>query len=684
MTTSTPLFRRATLLHIVTLAALAPLFSPATALAQSPTASGPAPTPDPTTATQAPTPATPPPVAKVSPDSRPAPISKRQLQEADDAYLNGARLLDHHDLVGAETQFAKAKQLSPGNPDYARALIVAREDRVTELVQRAGKARLLGQSAAADTLLAQARALDPENAIVAEHFDPQPPTATFTPTLSGNQAANENLDEPSSPDAIGKTNLSFAGVITLLPTKAPKSFHVHTDVRQVISQITASYGIRAVFDPSVVPQSMRFDLDDTTYAQVMPIVLQMGQLFAVPLDPHSILVAKDTPDNRQRLERQIEETIYLPALPPDQMNELLNVVRNIFDLKQVTVQNGAGALVVRAPESVLSAMNLTLADLIDGGSQVMIDLKLYSIDKTHMRNIGAQLPQQFGIYNVESAATALVNSNQTLVNQAIAQGLIPAGASNITIALALIASGLVQSTLLSSTIGFFGGGLTATGVTTNVNPTFNLALNSSDTRALDDIQLRVGDHQSATFRVGSRYPITTSTFSFQSSARTSALQGLTVNGVPVANLLNQILGNASSTTIPQIQFEDLGITLKATPIVQKTNNITVSIDLKIEALTGTALNNIPLLTSRQFISELTIADGQTALLISSLSKTESSAVSGYPGLAELPGFQSTISDQTTEQDSTDLLLLITPRIVRRRSSVIAGPRISLNLPSRSD
>lgn len=654
--------------------ALAPAQSPTTPPPESNPASTPTstiPTPDPATA---PTPA--PAKAQVSPSSLPASLSKRQLQEADDAYLNGARLLDRHDLAGAETQFAKAKQLNPGSPDYAMALIVAREHRVTELVLKAGKARLLGQTAAADTILAQARALDPQNAIVLQHFDPSPLTASFTPTL----AAKDLSEDAPNPAAIGSNNLSFAGVITLLPTKAPKSFHYHTDVRQVISQISVAYGIRSVFDASVTPQNMRFDLDDTTYAQVMPIVLEMGQLFAVPLDPHSILIAKDTPDNRQRLERQIEETIYLPALTPEQMSELLNVVRNIFDLKQVSVQNSAGTMVVRAPESVLSALNLTLADLVDGGSQVMIDLKLYSIDKTHTRNIGAQLPQQFGIYNVESAASSLVNANQTLVNQAIAQGLIPAGANNISIALALIASGLVQSALLSNTIGFFGGGLTATGVTANVNPSFHLALNSSDTRALDDIQLRVGDHQSATFRVGSRYPITTSTFSFQSSAATSALNGVTVNGVPASQLLNQILGNASSTTIPQIQYEDLGITLKATPIVQKTNNVTMHIDLKIEALTGTALNNIPLLTSRQFISDLTIADGQTALLVSSLSKSESGAVSGYPGLGELPGFQSTISNTTTEQDSSDLVLLITPRIVRRRASIIAGPRIAINLP----
>ena len=94
---------------------------------------------------------------------------------------------------------------------------------------------------------------------------------------------------------------------------------------------------------------------------------------------------------------------------------------------------------------------------IDGGSEVMIELKLYAVDKTNQRNIGTQLPQQVGLYNVNAVAQNLVNSNQSLVNQAIAQGLIPAGSSNITIALALIASGLVQSTLLSNTVGFFGG-----------------------------------------------------------------------------------------------------------------------------------------------------------------------------------------------------------------------------------
>jgi len=593
-----------------------------------------------------------------------APANKRQLQAAADAYLNGARALDHKNLVAAETQFSKAVSLNPRNSEYAVALALTRGHRVTELVQQAGKARLLGHNDTADALIEQARALDPQNSIVTQHLDPGPLPSGFIPSVG-------------SPDSIQ----TYSGPITLLPADAPQSFHLRSDVKQVVTEVATKYGIRAIFDPSVAPQSLRFDLDDTRYAQAMPILLDMARLIAVPLDAHSIFVAKNTLENRQRLERQIEETIYIPALTQEQMSELSNVVRNIFDLKQVTVQNNIGTMVVRAPESVLSALNLILADLIDGGSQVMLDLKLYSVDKTRTRNIGSTLPQQIGVYNVQSAAQSIVAANQTLVNQAIAQGLVPAGSTNVTIALALIASGLVQSALLSNTIGFFGGGITQTGVTTNVNPSFSLALNASDTRILDDVQLRMGDRQSATFRAGSRYPITTSTYSFTAANSTSpALAGVTVNGVSAASLL----ANVSSVTVPQISFEDLGITLKATPTVQKSNNVTLHLDLKIEALTGSILNNIPILASRQFTSDITIADGQTALMVSSLSKTESGAVSGIPGLGELPGFQSAVSDRTTELDSSDLVLLITPHIVRRRSSIISGPRIALNLPSTAN
>jgi general secretion pathway protein D len=588
--------------------------------------------------------------------------TRHQTQAAEDAYLAGARLLDHNDLTGAEIQFDKAVKLNPSNSDYASAYALTHQRHITELVQESGKARLLGQNEKAETLLAEARLLDPENNIVGQHVDSGALPRAFHPEIE--PWINEGP--------------AIAGPITLLPSSGLKSFHLRSDEQNIIRQVLSGYGIRAIFDDSVQRQNIRFDLDDSPYQQTVSILFDMVHLFAVPLDATSVLIAKDTPDNRQKFERQLQETIYIPGMTNDEMDSLGTLIKNVFDVKQISVNKNSGNLVIRAPQETLTYVNLTLADLIDGGSEVMIELRLYAVDKTNQRNIGAQLPQQVGIYNVASAAQNLVTANQSLVNQAIAQGLIPAGSSNTVIALALIASGLVQSTLLSNTIGFIGGGLTQTGVTINQNPAFNLALTASDTRALNDIQIRVGDRQPATFRVGQRFPITTATYSTASPAQTSALAGISVNGVSAASLLNAAVG--SPITIPQIQYEDLGLTLKATPTVQRSGAIRMHIDLKIEALTGGSSNNIPVLNSQQFASDVTVDDGDTAVMVSSLTKSESASISGYPVLGELPGFQTATADKTTMTDTSNLILLITPHITRRRSDLMAGPRIAINLP----
>jgi Flp pilus assembly secretin CpaC len=595
--------------------------------------------------------------------------SPRQQREADDAYLAGARLLDRGDLAGAETQFAKAVALNPANAGYVQAASLAREHRVTELVQKAGKARLLGHSDKSESLLAEAQRLDPTNAIVTQHLDAAVAQASFQPRIQTIQDASPVWQQ---------NTLAITGPITLEPKPGRQSFQIVSDSKLALTQVLSSFGVRTVYDESFQSKPLRFDVDDVDYEKASSILFEMANAMAVPLDSHSILIAADTTENRQRLERQLQETIYVPGFTTEQMNELGNVVRTVFDVKQATVQTGAGSLAVRAPEDTLTAVNLTLADLIDGGAEVLLDMRLYTIDRTRQRNIGAQLPQQIGVYNVESEARKLVQANQSLVQQAISQGLIPADASDITIALALISSGLVQSALLSNTLGFFGGGLTASGVTANTSTTFNLSLNSSDTRALDSIQLRVGDRQIGRFKSGTRYPIITSTYTSGITGNTSSLAGTTINGVSAQSLLNQYLGSSGSVTIPQIQYEDLGLLVEATPAVQRSGLVRLKLNLKIEALGGAAINNIPILVNRQYSSDVTVRDGETTLIASSLSRSESAAISGIPGLSELPGFQTASADKTAETDSSELILLITPHVVRHRSNETAGPRIAFN------
>ncbi len=598
------------------------------------------------------------PAAPGVPATSAAPSDKQKAQAAG-AYVAGAKALDHSDYAAAEKHFTRALTLNPDNHAYQVALAIAREHHVTDLVQHSGREHMLGHTARADDLLATARALDPENPIVTQHADPNTNIRT-APWLA--QAP------------------VFAGAIALTPKTAIKSFHSHTEVQAVVREVTSAFGIRPIFDDSVTHQSIRFDIDDVSYDQAMSILLHINHLFTVPLDATSILVARDTPDNRQRLERLMEEIVYVPGMTPEQMSDLGNVVRNIFDVKQATVENGLGNIVIRAPEQTLNALNLTLADLLDGTSEVLFDLKLYEIDITHQRTTGLSLPSQIGVYNVASQAQSLVAANQTIVNQAIAEGLIPATASILQIAEYLIGSGVAMSALLSSTIGIFGGGITTTGVYTTGSTTLNFGLNASDTRSLDEIQLRVTDRQPAEFRVGTRYPITTSTYSTGVVANASSLAGVSVNGVSASSLLSQLTGSTSQT-IPQIQYEDLGLTLKATPTVTKMGAISLKLDLKVEALAGGSLDNIPILNNRQFVSDITIPDGETAVILSNVNRSEIRAINGIPGLSELPGFQNA-TEQMVEADSSQLVLMLTPHIVRRRPHALSGPRIAFT-PART-
>ena len=579
----------------------------------------------------------------------------RTILAAQTAYLAGARLLEKDDLVAAEREFTHATQLDPAATEYAIALELTRQHRVTALVQQAGKARLTGDIPSAESFLQQARTLDPQNPLVLEH--------TTDPT----SAATDR-----SPSNIG-------GAIQLEPSASPAVLHLTGNTRTILTAVASAYGLRAVFDDTVPNKDMRFDMDSATYAQALPAATQMAGVFAVPLDPQTILFAKDDPVDRQRLEPLLEKTFFLPGMSPEQINDIANVIRTIFGITRASVQTTLGAIVVRAPESLLEPVALTLNQFIDNDSEVMLDVRLYEHDMTRNRNIGTTLPTQAGIYNVEAEATNLVNSNQSLVQQAIAQGYISSTASNLQIALALIGSGLVQSSLLSSTFGFFGNGLTLTGVTETGSIGFNLALNQSQTRTLDDLQMSVADRQTGTVRSGTRYPIITSTYTTGISTPASSLSNATINGVSVASLLSQFSGG-SSTTIPQVQYEDLGLTLKATPTIQRSGRIYMALDMKVEALSGTSLDGNPILNQREFVSNISVANGETAMLVSNLNRTETAAVSGLPGISELPGFQVPL-DQNAEKDTSQLVVLITPHVVRRSTNLLAGPEMIVHVPN---
>ena len=582
--------------------------------------------------------------------------SARQTRMAQKFYLLGVRAMEKGDADAAEKAFAKASKADPSNREYAVDWQIARQHGITKLVQDADKARLMGHAELARAKLAEALALDPKNPEVSQHIDD-------LANLAGTPPPDDTL------------TATLAPAIELAPKPGKQSFHLKSSEQEVLRRVLEAYGLSVVTDDSLATTTIRFDADDLDYAQAAHLVNLVTNSFMVPLDPVRVLVAKDTKENRAKYERLSVETLFLPGLSTVEFSDMGNIAKNVLGVTQSAVQPGSGTLTVRAPIGNLTALNRTFADLLDGKSELLLDVKIYDVENTRTGVVGVQLPQTTTVFNVPTELNSVIQGNQSLVQQIISSGLANAG-DFAAIAAILIASGEVTSSILSQPFATFGNGLTLTGLTSN-GITGNLSLNAADTRALDQIQLRLDDNAEGTIRSGTRYPITTSNYS-SIAASSVSIPGITSPGL--SSILSGLGVNASSLAsappIPQVEYEDLGLTLKVTPRIERSDGVALKIDLKIQALQGASLNGLPVLTNRSYTADIVLRHGASALVVGDLSRQESNAVSGTPGLTELPGF-SALSSTTKEFDVSNLAILVTPHILRRRHDQLRGPLIPL-------
>jgi type II secretory pathway component GspD/PulD (secretin) len=393
--------------------------------------------------------------------------------------------------------------------------------------------------------------------------------------------------------------------------------------------------------------------------------------FYVPLDAHRVLVARDTAENRQRLMRLESETIYLPGLSSTELTDVSTLAKNVFEIQQVAAEPTAGTLTLRAPERTLNAFNATIRELLDGRNQVMLEVRLIQIAHTGQRKTGIQPPQSISAFNVYAEEQSILNANQSLVQQIVSSGLAAPGDTLAIIGI-LLASGQVSSSLFSNGIALFGGGLTQSALAPGA-VTANLNLNSSDSRQLDEMQLRLGDGEKATMRSGTRYPIQTSSYSGLSASLPS-IPGLT--GAGASGSLNSLLSQyaGSIPNVPQVEYQDLGLTLSATPKVMRNDDVALTIEMKIDALSGGSINGNPILDNRAYSGVVTLRRGEGVVVVSNIDKQQSRAISGVPGLSEIPGLNN-LTGNDTQKNYATLLIVMTPHVIRGTQAAGHSPMI---------
>jgi len=276
--------------------------------------------------------------------------------------------------------------------------------------------------------------------------------------------------------------------------------------------------------------------------------------------------------------------------------------------------------------------------------------------------LGTTLPTQFTLFNISPSLLASLGAGaQNLINQLIASGGINQANSQAIQALLGQLQQSSQNSLLSlQPFATFGGGLTLMGL--NASPpgiTVTLNLNESDVKNLEHVTLRASQNSPTVMRLGERYPIVNATFA--PIYNTQAIASVISNGSYIA-------------PFPSINYEDLGLNLKTTPIIHSDAAVSMKLDLNLRSLGSTTVNGIPIINNRQYSGSITLKNGESAVIAGIISEVDSRSLSGYPFLSRVPGLTYGAAEHDKNVNNDDLLIVITPHILRMpRQEAIAIP-----------
>jgi general secretion pathway protein D len=562
----------------------------------------------------------------------PCPISKKDHKAAEHEFKQGVRLQDKGKLLEAFERFTQAAEIEPANAGYASARETLRQQLVRNALDSGNKHLLANQRVEAMADLRSAIALDPENEFVRQRIRDVLGT-TIAPTLK------------AVPDQPGTQP------ILIQPSPGVRDFHFRGGSREFIEQVANAFGLTVIFDESVQSRQLRVDVTQVDFARAFITATQLTKTFYVPLSSRQLLMVLDTPSNRQAFERMTTRTFYVPeAGTPQELNDIVNALRIMFDIRYIVQQPNQGTITMRAPASAVDAATRFLESLGSGRPQVLFEVKAYEVSSTLTRQVGVHAPLELQVFNVPTEAQKILgNQNiQDIINQLIASGLINQG--NTTEISALIAQFLGQSSspLLSGTLLLFGGGITQSAIPLP-GTTVNLSVNDSTVRTLENLTLRAGHGTPAILKIGSRVPILNATFA------------------PISNspALSQVLQNQSfRAPFPSFNYEDVGLNIKATPLVRRDSAVTVDLEMQIRALGAVNINGIPVISNREYKGTITVRDGEQIVVAGMLSKSEQYSVRGFPGISRVPLIGAALSDHNKQFQDSELLIVLTPHILR--------------------
>jgi general secretion pathway protein D len=521
------------------------------------------------------------------------------------------------DYDTALVHYEHALRNSPTNIEYKLKCDHVRAEAAESHMEKGQKEFDAGDLNIALAEFRRAQALDPSNSAAEQNVKR---TMDLLAPAKGGAAS----DAPKQPLPGGGDLLSGPPELKLM-SREPINLKMTNDSRVAFQTVAELAGLSVIFDPDFTSRRVSVDLVDVTLEQALDLIATESKAFWKPMTSSVLLIAPDNPQKRRDLDDQDVETIYLSnADTPQDITEIVTGLRQLLDLRRVQPVNAQNAIVIRDTPDKLDIAEKIIHDIDQAKPEVVLQVSILqtSLDRLH----------DLGVLPGQSASVSFTPRTSLTPN---------GGSSSSDCGTSSANSSCSQLTLNNlKNLSSADYSVTLPGATVNA------VLTDSTTRIIQDPEIRVTDGQKATLKIGDRVPVATGSFQAGTGTGSSGVS-------PLVNT--------------QFQYIDVGVNLEVTPRVHPDNEISLNLKLEVSSETGTeSIGGIsePIISQRTVDHDIRLKDGEVNVLGGLLQRSETNSVNGWPGLAQLPFFRYFFSDTKKEVQDDEVLIVLTPHIVR--------------------
>jgi len=384
-----------------------------------------------------------------------------------------------------------------------------------------------------------------------------------------------------------------------------------SEVFQALGQVS---GLSFVFDKDVPASKVTLFANQMSVEDALQVLLTTSQLEKKVLGENAILIYPNNPAKKADYQENIVKTFFIGNADPKQT---MNLIKTMVRTRDVFIDEKLGLVTVRDTLDNIRIVERLIAaqDLIE--PEVLLDVEVLEVATTRLQSLGIQFPEQIALS--PRVLTKLVPSDTgaDLVYRAGTNTLKELGGLNRNNIVATVSDPAVL---------------------------INLKAQDGTANLLANPRIRVKNKEKAKIRIGDKVPVFTSTTA------------------------------ATGVSSQSVQYLDVGLSLDVDPVIHPDGQVSMKLALEVSNIVkeipvkdsnGATTAQAYQIGSRRAETALRLKDGETQVLAGLISQVERTTASRVPGVGELPVLGRLFSSQGDNAEKTEIVLLVTPRIVRR-------------------